>query len=51
MHLKRAGDDPLPSQVQDDTQPPAIVPEDDPDGEEDWQVEEARMSAIDLSLS
>ena len=40
MHLKRAGDDPLPSQVQDDTQPPAIIPEDDPDGEEEWQVEE-----------
>jgi hypothetical protein len=40
MHLKRAGDDPLPSQVQDDTQPPAIVPENDPDGEEEWQVEE-----------
>jgi transposase InsO family protein len=38
--LKRAGDDPLPSQVQDDTQPPAIVPEDSPDGEEEWQVEE-----------
>jgi hypothetical protein len=40
MLLKRAGNDPLPSQVQDDTQPPAIVPEDDPDGEEEWQVEE-----------
>ena len=40
MHLKRAGDDPLPSQVQDDTQPPAIVPEDDLNGEEEWQVEE-----------
>ena len=40
MQLKRAGDDPLPSQVQDDTQPPAIVPEDDPDGGEEWQVEE-----------
>ena len=40
MLLKRAGNDPLPSQVQDDTQPPAIVPEDSPDGEEEWQVEE-----------
>jgi hypothetical protein len=40
MLLKRAGNDPLPSQVQDDTQPPAIVPEYDPDGEEEWQVEE-----------
>ena len=40
MHLKRAGNDPLPSQVQDDTQPPGIVPEDSPDGEEEWQVEE-----------
>ena len=40
MHLKRTSDDPLPSQAQDDTQPPAIVPEDDPDGEEEWQVEE-----------
>jgi len=40
MHLKRASDDPLPSQVQDDTHPPAIVPEGDPDGEEEWQVEE-----------
>ncbi|KAL2132439.1 hypothetical protein VTI74DRAFT_3808 [Chaetomium olivicolor] len=40
MHLKRASDDPLPSQVQDDTHPPAIVPEDIPDGEEEWQVEE-----------
>jgi hypothetical protein len=40
MHLRRAADDPLPSQVQDDTQPPAMMPEDDPDGEEEWQVEE-----------
>ena len=40
MHLKRASDDPLPSQVQDDTQPPAIVLEDDLDGEDQWQVEE-----------
>lgn len=39
IHLKRAGDDPLPSQVQDDTQPPTIVPENDPDGEEEWQVQ------------
>ncbi len=40
MYLKRAGDNLLPLQVQDDTQPPAIVPENDPDGEEEWQVEE-----------
>ena len=40
MHLKRAGDDLLPSQVQDNTQPLAIVTGDDPDGEEEWQVEE-----------
>ena len=40
MHLKRAGGDPLPSQVQDDSQPPAIVLEDNPDGEEEQQVEE-----------
>jgi hypothetical protein len=38
--LKRASDNPLPSQVQDDSQPPTIVPEDNPDGEEEWQVEE-----------
>jgi hypothetical protein len=35
--LRRAGDDPLPSQVQDDTQPPAIISEDT--GEEEWEVE------------
>ncbi|KAL2126283.1 hypothetical protein VTI74DRAFT_1265 [Chaetomium olivicolor] len=40
MQLKRAGDDPLPSQKQDDTQPPAIILEDSPDGEKEWQVEE-----------
>ena len=39
MLLKRAGDDPLPSQQQDDTQPPAVVP-DSPEGGEEWQVEE-----------
>jgi hypothetical protein len=39
MQLKRAGDDPLPSQQQDDIQPPSIVPNDDPDQEE-WQVDE-----------
>ena len=37
--MKRAGDDPLPSQQQDDTQPAAIVPEDKPEQEE-WQVDE-----------
>jgi hypothetical protein len=36
--LKRAADDPLPSQQQDDTQPPAIVAEDS--GEQEWFVEE-----------
>jgi hypothetical protein len=36
--LKRAGDDPLPSQVQDDTQPPPIIAEDT--GEQEWFVEE-----------
>jgi len=36
MHLKRAGDDLLPSQVQDDTQPPVVIPEDSPDSEEEW---------------
>lgn len=36
--LKRAADDPLPSQVQDDTQPPAIIAEDT--GEQEWFVEE-----------
>jgi hypothetical protein len=35
--LRRAGDDPLPSQVQDDTQPPAIISEET--GEEESQVE------------
>jgi len=38
--LKRAGDDLLPLQVQDDTYPPIIVLEGGPDGEEEWQVEE-----------
>jgi len=37
--LKRAGDDPLPSQQQDDTQPAAIVPDDEQEQEE-WQVDE-----------
>lgn len=36
--LKRAADDPLPSQQQDDTQPPAIIAEDT--GEQEWFVEE-----------
>jgi hypothetical protein len=36
--LKRAGDDPLPSQVQDDTQPPPIIAEDT--GKQEWFVEE-----------
>ncbi len=40
IHLKRAGDNPLLSQVQDDTQPPKIVLEDNLDGEEEWHVEE-----------
>ena len=40
IYLKRASDDPLLSQVQDDTQPPRIVPEDNPEGEEEWHVEE-----------
>ena len=35
IHLKRASDNLLPSQVQDDTQPPKIVPEDNLDGEEE----------------
>jgi hypothetical protein len=35
MYLKRASDDLLLSQVQDDTYPPAIVPEGSPDGEEE----------------
>jgi hypothetical protein len=43
MLLKRAGDDPLPSQSQDDVQPPAITT-DDPDSEEEWQVEEILQS-------
>jgi hypothetical protein len=36
--LRRAVDDPLPSQVQDDTQPPAVIAEDT--GEQEWFVEE-----------
>ena len=40
MYLKRASDNLLLLQVQDDTQPPAIVLENDPDGKEEWQVEE-----------
>lgn len=35
--LRRAGDDPLPSQVQDDIQPPAVISEET--GGEEWQVE------------
>jgi hypothetical protein len=35
MHLKRASDDPLLLQVQDNTQPLAIVTGDDPDREEE----------------
>jgi hypothetical protein len=34
--LKRAGNNPFPSQVSDDTQPPAILTE---DGHEEWEVE------------
>jgi hypothetical protein len=36
--LRRASDDPLPSQIQDDTQPPAIIAEDT--GDQEWPVEE-----------
>ena len=36
--MKRAAGDPLPSQVQDNTQPPAIIAEDT--GEQEWFVEE-----------
>lgn len=36
--LKRAANDPLPSQEQDDTQPPGIIAEDT--GEQEWFVEE-----------
>jgi hypothetical protein len=39
MLLKRAANDPLPSQVQDDVQPPALVREVD-ETENEWQVEE-----------
>jgi hypothetical protein len=39
MLLKRASDDPLPSQSQDDVQPPAITT-DNAGGEGEWQVEE-----------
>jgi hypothetical protein len=34
--LKRAGENPFPSQVSDDAQPPAIVTE---DGHDEWEVE------------
>lgn len=43
MLLKRAADDPLPSQQQDDMQPPAVIRGSDDDGrgeDEEWQVEE-----------
>ncbi len=38
--LKRASNNLLLSQVQDNTQPPAIVLEDSLDSKEEWQVEE-----------
>lgn len=41
MLLKRAADDPLPSQQQDDTQPPALIGGVHGDGgQEEWRVEE-----------
>ncbi len=40
MLLKRAGNDPLLLQAQDNTQPPTIVLGDSLDSEEEWQVEE-----------
>jgi hypothetical protein len=34
--IKKAATDPLPSQVKDDAQPPAVIAD---DGEEEWQIE------------
>jgi len=36
MLLKRAAEDPLPSQLRDDAQPPAIITE---EGDQEYQVE------------
>jgi hypothetical protein len=38
MLLKRAANDPLPLQYQDNTQPPALIRDDHGNGEEEWLV-------------